>query len=83
MEDDFKNKNYIKKNNLENFLHLQIPRKIWNLFLDKEMSPGAFKIYIEFFDRLKLSAYNNWVDQEKNVYIKYSYEEIMREILKK
>jgi len=82
MEDDFKNKNYIKKNNLENFLHLQIPRKIWNLFLDKEISPGAFKIYIEFFDRLKLSAYNNWVDQEKNVYIKYSYEEIMREILK-
>lgn len=82
MEDDLKNKNYIKKNNLDNFLHLQIPRRIWNLFLDKEMSPGAFKIYIEFFDRLKLSAYNNWVDQEKNVYIKYSYEEIMREILK-
>lgn len=75
-------KNYIKKYNLNNFLHLQIPRKIWEIFLDKKISPGAFKIYVEFFDRLKLSAHNNWIDENNNVYIKYSYEEIMDQILK-
>lgn len=68
---------YIKKNNLDNFLHMQIPRKVWKMFLDKKITPASFKIYIEFFDRLKLSAYNNWIDSEGNVYIKYSYEELM------
>ena len=68
---------YIKKNNLDNFLHMQIPRKVWKMFLDKKITPASFKIYVEFFDRLKLSAYNNWIDSEGNVYIKYSYEELM------
>ncbi|MFK4784546.1 replication initiator protein A [Fusobacterium sp. MFO224] len=75
-------KKYIKKYNLNNFLHLQIPRKIWELYLDKKISTGAFKIYVEFFDRLKLSARSNWVDKDNNVYIKYSYNEIMINILK-
>lgn len=75
-------KNYIKKINLDNFLHLQIPRKIWEMYLEKKISTGAFKIYIEFFDRLKLSARSNWVDKNNNVYIKYSYNEIMTNILK-
>lgn len=68
---------YIKKNHLDNFLHMQIPRKIWKMFLDKKITPASFKIYVEFFDRLKLSAYNNWIDSDGNVYIKYSYEELM------
>lgn len=50
---------YIKRDDLDNFMHLQIPRKVWNMYLNKEISPVAFKIYIEFFDRLKISAYNN------------------------
>lgn len=68
---------YIKKNHLDNFLHMQIPRKVWKMFLDKKITPASFKIYVEFFDRLKLSAYNNWIDNDGNVYIKYSYEELM------
>lgn len=68
---------YIKRDDLDNFMHLQIPRKVWNMYLNKEISPVAFKIYIEFFDRLKISAYNNWIDENGNVYIKYSYEEMM------
>lgn len=69
---------YIKKDNLINFDFVQIPRVVWNLFLKKEISSSAFKIYIEFFDRLKLSSYNNWIDKQGNVYIKYSYEELMK-----
>lgn len=72
---------YIKRDDLDNFMHLQIPRKVWNMYLNKEISPVAFKIYIEFFDRLKISAYNNWIDSNGSVYIKYSYEEMM-DILK-
>lgn len=68
---------YIKQNDLGSFMHLQVPRKIWNMYLTKEISPVAFKIYIELFDRIKLSAYNNWIDENGNVYIKYSYEEMM------
>lgn len=72
---------YIKRDDLDNFMHLQVPRKVWNMYLNKEISPVAFKIYIEFFDRLKISAYNNWIDNNGSVYIKYSYEEMM-DILK-
>lgn len=68
---------YIKKDNLINFNFVQVPRVIWDLYLKKKISSSAFKIYIEFFDRLKLSSYNNWIDKQGNVYIKYSYDELM------
>lgn len=68
---------YIKKNHLDNFIHIQIPRKIWKMFLEKELSITGFKIYVELFDRMKLSAFNNWIDNNDNVYIKYSYDELM------
>lgn len=68
---------YIKKNHLNNFIHIQIPRKIWKMFLEKELSITGFKIYVELFDRMKLSAFNNWIDNNDNVYIKYSYDELM------
>lgn len=69
---------YIKSNNLEKFQHIQIPKNIWNMFLNKKISTPAFKIYVEFFERIKLSSYNNWIDEAGNVYIKYSYEELMK-----
>lgn len=69
---------YIKANNLEKFQHIQIPKNIWNMFLNKKISTPAFKIYVEFFERIKLSSYNNWIDEAGNVYIKYSYEELMK-----
>lgn len=69
--------NYIKQADLKDFNFLQIPRTVWNMYLKKEINELAFKIYVEFFDRLKLSAYNKWVDSNGNVFIKYSYEELM------
>ncbi|SJZ95697.1 Replication initiator protein A (RepA) N-terminus [Cetobacterium ceti] len=74
------NMNFIKKNDLDNFTHLQIPKVIWTLFLKKKIDQSTFKIYIELFDRIKLSAYNNWIDEDGNIYIKYSYDEL-KEIL--
>lgn len=75
------NMNFIKKNDLDNFTHLQIPRTIWELFLKKKIDQSTFKIYIELFDRLKISAFNNWIDDNGNVFIKYSYDEL-KEILR-
>lgn len=68
---------YIRKNDLLNFQHLQIPKKIWDLFINKKISTSAFKVYVEFFERVKLSSSNNWIDNDGNVYIKYSYNELM------
>ena len=70
------NMNFIKKDDLDNFSHLQIPRLVWELFLKKKIDQSTFKIYIEFFDRIKMSASNNWFDDDGNVYIKYSYDEL-------
>ena len=68
---------YIRKNDLLNFQHLQIPKKIWDLFINKKISTSSFKVYVEFFERVKLSSSNNWIDNDGNVYIKYSYNELM------
>lgn len=70
------NMNFIKKADLDNFTHLQIPRIIWDLFLKKKIDQSTFKIYIELFDRVKISAFNNWIDDDGNVFIKYSYNEL-------
>ena len=69
---------FIKKKDLKDFNFLQIPRNIWEMYIDKKINDIGFEIYIEFFDRLKLSSFNNWVDEKGNVYIKYSYEELMK-----
>ncbi|WP_426709565.1 replication initiator protein A [Cetobacterium sp. SF1] len=68
--------NFIKKENLNNFKHLQIPKLIWTLFIEKKIDQSTFKIYVELFQRLKISASNNWIDEKGNIYIKYSYEEL-------
>ncbi|WP_418966144.1 replication initiator protein A [Cetobacterium sp.] len=67
----------IKKEDLDYFYHLQIPRSVWSLFVEKKISQSTFKVYVELFDRLKLSSYNGWIDKEGDVYLKYSYPELM------
>lgn len=68
---------YIKQEDLKDFHFLQVPRVIWKAKIKGQLNDLAFMIYVEFFDRLKVSAINNWIDKEGNVYIKYSYEELM------
>lgn len=69
---------YIKQEDLKDFHFLQVPRVIWKAKIKGQLNDLAFMIYVEFFDRLKVSAINNWIDKEGNVYIKYSYEELMK-----
>ena len=69
---------YIKQEDLKDFHFLQVPRVIWKAKIKGQLNDLAFMIYVEFFDRLKVSAINNWIDKEGNVYIKYSYVELMQ-----
>lgn len=69
--------NAIKKEDLSGFFHVQIPRIVWEMFINKEITQSTFKVYVELFDRLKVSAYYGWIDKEGDVYLKFSYPELM------
>ena len=45
------------------------------MFLTKELTENAFKIYCLLFDRAKVSAMNNYCDENGNIYVYYTYEQ--------
>ena len=70
----------IKSNDLSNMIYYQVPKWLMDLFIDKKISQGAFKTYVLMYDRLKLSAGNKWIDKNGDVYIKYSYDEMTKDL---
>ncbi len=70
----------IKKCDLENILYYQTPKWLFDLLLSGEITPGAYTTYILMYDRTRLSAKNNWIDKNGDVYIKYSYEEMLEDL---
>lgn len=66
----------IKKEDLDNVIYYQVPKWLMELFIKGVVSQGAFKTYILMFDRVRLSSKNNWIDDNGDVYIKYSYDEM-------
>ena len=67
----------IKKEDLENINYYQTPKWLFDLLLEGKITPGAYTTYILMFDRTRLSAKNDWIDERGDVYIKYSYEEML------
>ena len=59
----------------ENFTYLTIQKYVFNMFLTKELTENAFKIYCLLFDRAKVSAMNNYCDENGNIYVYYTYEQ--------
>ena len=59
----------------ENFTYLTIQKYVFNMFLTKELTENAFKIYCLLFDRAKISAMNNYCDENGNIYVYYTYEQ--------
>lgn len=59
----------------ENFTYLTIQKYVFNMFLSKELTENAFKIYCLLFDRAKVSAMNNYCDENGNIYVYYTYEQ--------
>ena len=67
----------IRKEDLENINYYQTPKWLFDLLLEGKITPGAYTTYILMYDRTRLSSKNNWIDKEGDVYIKYSYEEML------
>ena len=57
-------------------LYYQIPKAVMELFIEKE-NFKALQLYIELYDRYKLSFDNGWYDENGDVYIIYTREEAM------
>lgn len=70
----------IKSNDLSNIIFYQVPKWLLDLFIDKKISQGAFKTYVLMYDRLKMSSVNGFIDKQGDVYIKYSYDEMTKDL---
>ena len=56
---------------------LQMPRIVDK---DEKISYSAKYLYMKFFDRLKVSEKNGWIDKELEVYIYYTIEKIQQDL---
>ena len=70
----------ITPTDLENISFYQLPKWLMEMFTHNIIGVGGFKTYILMYDRLRISSKNNWIDKDDNVYIKYSYDEIMKDL---
>ncbi|MCI7344355.1 MAG: replication initiator protein A [Fusobacterium necrophorum] len=60
--------------------YFQVPKSLFRLRRDGGISLTAFDIYLLMSDRLKLSKKNKWIDENGNLYILYSYKELMEDL---
>ena len=70
----------IKKDDLNNIMFYQCPKWLFDLLLEGELTPGAFSTYILMYERTRISLKNKWIDKNGEVYIKYSYEELLEDL---
>lgn len=56
---------------------LQMPRIVDN---DEKISYSAKYLYMKFFDRIKVSEKNGWIDDKLGVYIYYTIESIKEDL---
>ena len=57
------------------FVYYQVQKFVFDMFMSKELTETAFKIYVLLFDRAKLSAKNGYHD-DTGIYVKYTYAEL-------
>ena len=60
--------------------YFQVPKSLFRLRRNGGISLTAFDIYVLMLDRYKVSKKHKWVDKEKNIYIIYSYEDLMEDL---
>lgn len=70
----------MRAEDVKNMTHYQVPKWLMDMFLAGEITAGGFKTYILMYDRLRLSIKNGWIDDNGEVYIKYSYEELLEDL---
>lgn len=64
----------IKKEDIENTSFYQVPKSLFEMMLNGDITTGAFCLYVLMYEKTRLSAKNNWIDKEGDVYIMYSWE---------
>lgn len=64
----------IKKEDIENTSFYQVPKSLFEMMLNGDITTGAFCLYVLMYEKTRLSAKNNWIDKEDDVYIMYSWE---------
>lgn len=70
----------IRPSDLENISFYQLPKWLMEMFTKNIIGVGGFKTYILMYDRLRISSKNDWIDENSEVYIKYSYSELMKDL---
>lgn len=70
----------MRTEDLKNMTHYQVPKWLMDMFLTGEISSVGFKTYTLMYDRLRLSSRNGWIDENGEVYIKYSYDELLEDL---
>lgn len=70
----------IKADDLKNIDYYQVPKWLMDMFITGQISAGGFKTYILMYDRLRVSSRNGWIDENGEVYIKYSYDELLTDL---
>ena len=75
---------YLTKEVLENFeknnfIYYQVQKEIFDMFLRKELTETAFKIYVLLFDRAKISLKNDYYDS-KGIYVYYTYNQLKEKL---
>ncbi|MGL5778068.1 replication initiator protein A [Cetobacterium sp.] len=68
----------IKREDIENNLYYQTPKWLFDLLLEGKITPGAYCLYVLMYDRTRISLDNNWVDDEGEIYIEYSWESMRK-----
>lgn len=68
----------IKREDLQNSVYLQTPKWLFDLLQSGNITAGAYCLYVLMYERLRLSAENDWIDEEGNVYIIYPREDMQK-----
>lgn len=71
---------YFYKRDLERFQFFMLPKILVTGEQFKTISSDAKILYACLFDRISLSAKNDWLDKEGRIYIVFTIEEIMKTI---
>ena len=69
-----------QSNNKNKESFFQIPKVLFKMRREGNLSLTAFDVYLLMFDRFRLSKKNGWIDEEGDTYIMYSYEELCEEL---
>lgn len=69
-----------QSNNKNKESFFQIPKVLFKMRREGNLSLTAFDIYLLMSDRFRLSKKNGWIDEEGDTYIMYSYEELCEEL---